>query len=107
MTTPHGAALTTDLDLMTAVAHRIDARNDEVRGMLASFIGQMTAVPSSVWGGVAAARFVEVVDRWNAESVTLHSALARIADTMRGNERTLRAAGEAHAHTIAASAASL
>ena len=69
MTTPATGALNTDFDLMTAVAGTIDARNEEVRAMLGSFIGQMTSVPASVWGGVAAARFRDVVDRWNAESV--------------------------------------
>jgi len=69
MTTP--GALNTDFDLMTAVAGRIDTRNEEVRAMLRAFIGQMTSVPASVWGGAAAARFRDVVDRWNAESVEL------------------------------------
>ena len=75
MTTPAGGSLNTDFDLMTAVAAKIDARNEEIRAMLQSFIGRMSSVPSSVWGGVAATRFKDVVDRWNAESVKLHSAL--------------------------------
>ena len=57
MTTPAGGALSTDFELMTAVAGKTDARNEEIRAMLQSFIGRMGGVPPSVWGGVAAARF--------------------------------------------------
>jgi WXG100 family type VII secretion target len=102
MTTSAGGSLNTDFDLMTAVAGRIDARNDEIRAMLQSFIGQMVNVPSSVWGGVAAMRFRDVVDRWNAESTKLHIALQGIAETMRTNERVLREAAESHSHQIGA-----
>ena len=87
---------------MTAVAGKIDARYDELRAMLRSFIGRMTNVPPSVWGGVAATRFRDVVDRWNAESTKLHIALQEIADTMRFNERTLREAADSHSHQIGA-----
>jgi hypothetical protein len=38
MTTPGGGPLTTDFDLMTAVAGKTDARNEEIRAMLQSFI---------------------------------------------------------------------
>ena len=107
MTTPPGGALNTDLDLMNTVAGQIDGRNEEVRAMLGSFIGQMTSVPPSVWGGVAATRFREVVDRWNAESMKLHAALQVIAETIRANERTLREAGDVHSHHIAGVADSL
>jgi len=107
MTTPAGGSLNTDLDLMTVVAGKIDGRNEEIRAMLQSFIGQMGSVPQSVWGGVAATRFRDVVDRWNAESVKLHSALQRIAETMRLNERTLRDASESHSHQIGAAATNL
>jgi WXG100 family type VII secretion target len=102
MTTPVGGSLNTDFDLMTAVAGKIDARNDEIRSMLQTFIGQMVNVPPSVWGGVAAARFRDVVDRWNGESRKLHAALQGIAETMRANERALRAAAENHSHQIGA-----
>lgn len=105
MTTP--GALNTDFELMAAVAGRIDARNEEIRAMLRSFIGQMTSVPASVWGGVAATRFRDVVDRWNVESVQLHAALQRIAETIAYNERTLREATDGHSHRIAAAAHSL
>jgi ESAT-6 family protein len=94
-------ALNTDFGVMAAVAGKIDARNDEIMAMLKTFIGQMTNVPPSVWGGVAAARFREVVDRWNTESVTLHQSLQRIAETIRSNERTLREAADQHSHRIA------
>jgi WXG100 family type VII secretion target len=107
MTTPAGGSLNTDFELMTAVAGKIDARNDEVRAMLRAFIGQMTSVPASVWGGVAAARFREVVDRWDVESTRLHASLQRIAETIRGNERTLREVAEAHSHAIATTSNSL
>ncbi len=60
-------ALNTDLELMHLVSGQIDARNQEVRAMLGTFIGRMCSVPASVWGGAAAVRFREVVDRWNAE----------------------------------------
>ena len=95
-------ALNTDFGLMSAVAGKIDGRNEEVRAMLGSFIGQMSTVPPSVWGGVAAARFRDVVDRWNTESLALHESLQRIAETIRLNERTLREAADQHSHRIAA-----
>lgn len=95
-------ALNTDFGLMSAVAGKIDGRNEEVRAMLRSFIGQMSTVPSSVWGGVAAARFRDVVDRWNTESLALHESLQRIAETIRLNERTLREAADQHSQRIAA-----
>ena len=94
-------ALTTDLGLMSAVAGKIDSRNEETRAMLRTFIGQMSSVPPSVWGGAAAARFREVVDRWNTESLTMHQSLQRIAETIRLNERTLREAADQHSHRIA------
>jgi WXG100 family type VII secretion target len=102
MTTPAGGSLNTDFDLMAAVAGKTDARNEEIRAMLQSFIGRMTSVPPSVWGGVAATRFRDVVDRWNAESVKLHAALQRIAETIRSNELTLREATEIHSRQIGA-----
>jgi WXG100 family type VII secretion target len=107
MTTRASGALNTDFDLMSSVAGQIDTRNEEVRAMLGSFIGQMTSVPPSVWGGVAATRFREVVDRWNAESMKLHAALQVIAETIRYNERTLREAAEGHSHGINSVAGSL
>jgi WXG100 family type VII secretion target len=102
MTTPAGGSLSTDFDLMTTVAGKIDARNDEIRAMLQSFIGQMISVPPSIWGGVAASRFRDVVDRWNGESTKLHTALQSIAETMRLNERALREAAEGHSQQIGA-----
>ncbi|MGE2730005.1 WXG100 family type VII secretion target [Mycolicibacterium vaccae] len=101
------AALTTDLDLMIAIAGKTDARNDELRAMLSTFISAMSSVPASVWGGVAAVRFREVVERWNGESVRLHAALSRIAETIRDNERVLRAVGETHSQHIDSVAAGL
>jgi WXG100 family type VII secretion target len=95
------SSLNADFGLMSAVAGKIDARNDETTAMLRTFIGQMTSVPPSVWGGVAAARFREVVDRWNTESLALHESLRRIAETIRLNERTLREAADQHSHRIA------
>ena len=100
MSTPIGGSLNTDFELMAAVAGKTDARNEEIRAMLQSFIGRVSSVPASVWGGVAAARFRDVVERWNAESLKLHTALERIAQTIRDNERTLRAAAESHSHQI-------
>ncbi|OMC00094.1 type VII secretion protein EsxU [Mycobacterium sp. NS-7484] len=94
--------LGTDFDVMTSVAGRIDVLNDDVRAMLSTFIGRMSSVPPSVWGGVAAARFRDVVDRWNSESLTLHTTLGRIAETIRANERTLRAAVDSHAQRLGA-----
>ena len=95
-------SLNTDLDLMHAVAGQIDSRNEEIRAMLGSFIGRMCSVPASVWGGAAAVRFREVVDRWNAESLALHTALERISETIRFNERTLREATDGHSAHIGA-----
>jgi WXG100 family type VII secretion target len=107
MTTPIGGALNTDFDLMAAIAGKTDARNEEIRAMLSSFIGRMGGVPASVWGGVAASRFHEVVDRWNTESVKLHAALQRIAETIRQNQQTLLDATESHSHQIGALATHL
>ncbi len=102
MTTPVGGSLTTDFDLMAAVADKTDARNDEIRAFLQSFIGRMSSVPPSVWAGVAAIRFREVVDRWNTESLKLNTALARIAETIRQNRQTLVEAGESHSQRLGA-----
>ena len=107
MTTPGGGPLATDFELMSAVAGKTDSRNEEIRAMLQSFIGRMTSVSPSVWGGVAAVRFRDVVERWNAESTKLHAALQRIAETIRLNERTLREAGESHSHQIGSVATNL
>ncbi|MBU9763780.1 WXG100 family type VII secretion target [Mycobacterium sp. TNTM28] len=98
MTGPLG----TDFDVMTRVAGRIDVLNDDVRAMLQTFIGKMSSVPPSVWGGVAAVRFRDVVDRWNRESLVLHTTLGRIAETIRSNERTLRTAADVHAQRLGA-----
>ncbi|MGK2879413.1 MAG: WXG100 family type VII secretion target [Mycobacterium sp.] len=100
-----GQALTTDFDLMRAVAAKIETRNAELRGVLTGFIARMTAVPTSVWGGVAATRFKEVVDRWNGESTKLQNALDGIADTIRFNEQQLREAAQRHADQLAGIAA--
>ena len=107
MTTPTAGSLNTDFDLMAVIAGRTDARNEEIRAMLQSFIGRMGGVPASVWGGVAASRFHDVVDRWNTESVKLHAALQRIAETIRLNQQTLREVTESHSHQIGAVATNL
>jgi WXG100 family type VII secretion target len=97
---PSGSALNADLDLMVAVAGRVDTRNDEIRAMLQAFIRAMSSVPPSVWGGAAAARFREVVEHWNAESLRLTAALQRIAETLRDNERVLREVAQTHSDRI-------
>ncbi|MEB3067969.1 WXG100 family type VII secretion target [[Mycobacterium] vasticus] len=94
--------LSADFEVMRAVAAATDARNEEIRGMLQAFVGRMRAVPPSVWSGIAAARFQDVLDRWNAESLSLHHALQRIAGTIRLNERVLREVAETHSRHIAA-----
>jgi WXG100 family type VII secretion target len=111
VSTPAGAttssALSADFDLMRSVAGTTDARNEEIRAMLQAFIGRMSSVPPSVWGGMAAARFRDVVDRWNAESTRLYHVLHAIAETIRHNEAALREAGQNHAHHVAAAGANL
>jgi WXG100 family type VII secretion target len=102
-----GNALSTDFDAMRSVAAAIDARNEEIRSGLQAFIGRMTDVPQSVWGGLAASRFKDVVHRWNAESMKLHQALHGIAETIRYNEVELRDAAESHALHIGAAAGRL
>jgi WXG100 family type VII secretion target len=99
--------LSTDLDLMRAVAGTTDARNEEIRALLQAFVGRMNGVPPSAWGGPAAARFKYVMDRWNAESVRLYHALNTIADTIRHNAAALQEAGQNHAHHVAAAGANL
>lgn len=100
-------ALSTDFDLMRSVAGTTDARNDEIRAMLQAFVGRMNGVPPSAWGGLAAARFKDVMERWNDESLRLYHALSTIADTIRHNAATLQEAGQNHAHHIAAAGAEL
>lgn len=87
---------------MRSVAAATDARNEEIRAMLQAFIGRMSSVPPSVWGGLAAVRFRDVVQRWNVESMRLYHVLHAIAETIRHNEAVLREAGQHHAHHIAA-----
>jgi WXG100 family type VII secretion target len=94
--------LNTDFDLMRSVAGATDARNEEIRAMLQAFIGRMSGVPPSVWGGLAAARFKGVVDRWNAESLRLYHVQHSIAETIRHNAAALQEAGQTHAGHIAA-----
>ena len=94
--------LSTDFDLMRSVAATTDARNEEIRAMLQAFIARMGGVPPSVWGGLAATRFKDVLDRWNAESMRLYHVLHSIAETIRHNEAALREASENHAHHVAA-----
>ncbi|QUR66479.1 WXG100 family type VII secretion target [Mycobacterium spongiae] len=93
--------LSADFDLMRSVASTTDARNEEIRVMLQSFIGRMSSVPRSVWGGLAAARFKDVLERWDAESARLYRVLHTIAETIRHNEGALREASQSHAHSIA------
>ena len=107
MTSPGTGSLTTDFDLMRGVAGKIDARNDEIRTMLQGFIGRMTSVPPSVWGGNAATAFKGVVDRWNSESMKLQQALQGIAETIRANEQSLRQAADTHSAQIDAVAGNL
>lgn len=99
--------LSTDFDLMRSVAGTTDARNEEIRAMLQAFIGRMSTVPPSAWGGLAAARFKDVMDRWNAEALRLYHALNTIADTIRHNAATLAEAGQNHANHIAAAGGNL
>jgi WXG100 family type VII secretion target len=99
--------LSTDFELMRSIAATTDARNEELRAMLQAFIGRLSGVPPSVWGGPAAARFKDVVDRWNAESLRLYRVLHTIAETIRHNAATLQEAGQHHAQRIAASGAHL
>jgi WXG100 family type VII secretion target len=105
MGTPN--TLSADFDLMRSVAGTTDARNEEIRVMLQAFIGRMSSVPQSVWGGPAAARFKDVVDRWNAESMRLYHVLHTIAETIRHNEAMLQEAGQNHADHIAAAGGNL
>ena len=105
MGTPN--TLSTDFDLMRSVAGTTDARNEEIRAMLQAFIGRVSSVPQSVWGGLAAARFKDVVDRWNAESMRLYHVLHTIAETIRHNEAMLQEAGQNHADHIAAAGGNL
>ncbi|MGB6207130.1 WXG100 family type VII secretion target [Mycobacterium sp.] len=99
--------LSTDFDLMHSVARSIDTHNEEIRTTLHAFIGRMSSVPPSVWGGAAAARFKDVVQRWNAESMKLNHALHGIAETIRYNEVALRESADSHAHHIGTAAADL
>ncbi len=108
MRAPAGTnSLRTDFDLMRSVASSTDSRNDEIRAMLRAFIGQMSSVPPSVWGGLAAARFKDVVDRWDAESMRLYQALHTIAETIRYNEAVLQEAGHSHSDHITAAGGDL
>ncbi|OBK15239.1 type VII secretion protein EsxU [Mycobacterium asiaticum] len=99
--------MNTDFDLMRSVADATDARNEEIRALLHAFVGRMGSVPASVWGGLAAARFKDVLDRWNAESTRLYHVLHAIAETIRLNEAALREAGHTHAQRIGATGGAL
>lgn len=99
--------LNADFDLMRSVAGMTDARNEEIRAMLQAFIGRVSGVPPSVWGGAAAGRFKDVVDRWNAESLRLYHVLHAIAETIRHNAASLQAAGHDHASHITAAGGQL
>ena len=94
--------LGTDFALMREVAAATDTRSAEIRALLHAFIGRVGSVPASVWSGPAAARFREVVERWNAESARLCQALDAIAETVRANERALHDAALAHEAGIGA-----
>ncbi len=94
--------LTTDFALMRDVAAATDSRSAEIRALLGGFIARVGAVPATVWSGPAAARFRDVVDRWNAESARLCQALDDIAATIRTNERLLHDAALAHEGRIVA-----
>lgn len=99
--------LSVDLELMRAVAAGTDRVNDELRVALHAFITRMAGVPAAVWSGSAATRFQSVLDRWNREAMQLHRALHEIAQTIRANERALRAAADDHAHRVAAAGGQL
>jgi WXG100 family type VII secretion target len=108
MTTPESRdTLGTDFGLMSNAAAATEARGEEVRGLLRTFIADMTAVPPTVWSGAAASTFRDVVERWNAESMRLCAALEAIAETIRANESALRAAAERHAQALGAATADL
>lgn len=85
---------------MRAVAASTADRTEAIRSLLGGFISRMNTVPQSVWGGMAAMRFRDVVQRWDAESTRLCQSLSDIADTIRQNEGDLRAAAELHARHI-------
>jgi WXG100 family type VII secretion target len=102
-----GEALSADFDLMRSVAAAIDTHNEEIRASLQAFIGRIGSVPQSVWGGMAASRFKDVVHRWNSESMKLHHSLHSIAETIRYNEAALRDAADDHARHIGSAAGSL
>lgn len=94
--------LSTDFDLMRAVAAGIDTRSEEIRAMLQAFVARMRGVPPTVWGGLAAGRFQDAMDRWDAESAKLVRSLHGIAETIRYNERMLTDAAHNHSRRIAA-----
>ncbi|MCB0926749.1 MAG: WXG100 family type VII secretion target [Mycolicibacterium insubricum] len=96
------STLNGNFTLMRSVADTADARAGELRTLLGRFISDMLSVPPSVWDGLAAREFRTVVDRWNAESGRLCTALERIAETLRGNAGGLGSAGDRHADRIAA-----
>ncbi len=93
--------------MMRAVAATTSSRSEEIRSLLQGFISRVDAVPSSVWGGLAAARFKEVVQQWNAESTRLCHSLTEIAETIRRNEHDLRTATDQHAQRVGAVTAHL
>ena len=64
------------------------------------FISPDECRPTVGLGRMAAMRFRDVVQRWDAESTRLCQSLSDIADTIRQNEGDLRAAAELHARHI-------
>ncbi|MDD4867296.1 MAG: WXG100 family type VII secretion target [Mycobacterium sp.] len=99
--------LNTDFELMRSVAATTDTHNEEIRALLQAFTARIAAVPPSVWGGVAATRFKEVLERWNVESMRLYHALHAIGETIRHNAAALQDAGQIHAHRIGAAGGNL
>jgi WXG100 family type VII secretion target len=100
-------ALSTDFDLMRTAASTIDTRSEEIGAMLQAFVARMRGVPPTVWGGIAATRFKDVMDRWDVESAKLVRSLHGIAETIRYNQRTLQDAAHNHSHRIAATGETL
>src|SRR5437879_2338557 len=102
MTTAGGGPLTTDFELMSAVAAKTDSRNEEIRAMLQSFIGRMTSVSTSarlnaaldelraqiaplqqVWTREAAEAYRVEQTRWEQATAALNEILFNLGNAVR------------------------
>lgn len=76
----------TTTDVMHATAGKVDTVNDQVQAELSRLQSTVDGV-AGVWRGDAQAAFAQLMVRWNDSARELRTALASIAENIRGNAR--------------------